>query len=99
MPYTRTSYSLAKPATANSQSAGRYPWLKDLTETAYTEERDDRYIAAIDMMEGKSEFTLAYVVRAVTPGEFVHPALLAEDMYEPETAGRTAMGRLTVQAR
>src|SRR4051812_27465116 len=86
-------------ATANSQSAGRYPWLKDLTETAYTEERDDRYIAAIDMMEGKSEFTLAYVVRAVTPGEFVHPALLAEDMYEPETAGRTAMGRLTVQAR
>jgi uncharacterized protein YfaS (alpha-2-macroglobulin family) len=85
--------------TANSQSSGRYPWLKDLTETAYTEERDDRYIAAIDMTEGKAEFTLAYVVRAVTPGEFVQPALVAEDMYEPETTGRTAMGRLTVQSR
>lgn len=86
-------------ATANSQSAGRYPWLKDLTETAYTEERDDRYIAAIDMTEGKADFTLAYVVRAVTPGEFAQPALVAEDMYEPETTGRTGMGRLTVQAR
>jgi len=85
--------------TANSQSTGQYPWLKDLTETAYTEERDDRYIAAVDMAEGKSEFTLAYVVRAVTPGEFVQPALVAEDMYEPETTGRTAMGKLTVQAR
>jgi uncharacterized protein YfaS (alpha-2-macroglobulin family) len=38
-------------------------------------------------------------VRAVTPGEFAQPALVAEDMYEAETTGRTAMGRLTVQSR
>ena len=47
---------------------------------------------------GASDFTLAYVVRAVTPGEFKYPALVAEDMYEPETAGRTAIGKLTVGA-
>ena len=41
---------------------------------------------------------LAYLVRAVTPGEFTYPALVAEDMYEPETAGRTAIGKLTVSA-
>ncbi len=86
-------------ATLSGQSAGNYPWLKDLTDTAYTEERDDRYIAALDLGDGKGEFTLAYVVRAVTPGEFKYPALVVEDMYEPETTGRTAIGTLSVRAR
>ena len=45
---------------------------------------------------GVKDFTLAYVVRAVTPGEFTYPALVVEDMYDPETTGRTAIGRLTV---
>ncbi len=86
-------------ATTSGQSAGNYPWLKNLSETAYTEERDDRYIAALDLGDGAGEFTLAYVVRAVTPGEFKYPALVVEDMYEPETTGRTAIGTLSVQAR
>jgi uncharacterized protein YfaS (alpha-2-macroglobulin family) len=38
-------------------------------------------------------------VRAVTQGEFAYPALVVEDMYEPETIGRTAIGKLTVSAR
>ena len=74
-------------------------WLKNLTSTTYTEQRDDRYVAALDLSDGNGEFTLAYVVRAVTPGEFTYPALVVEDMYEPETTGRTAMGKLSVQAR
>ncbi len=40
-------------ANAGGQSAANYPWLKDLTDTAYTEERDDRYIAALDLGDGK----------------------------------------------
>ena len=40
-----------------------------------------------------------YVVRAVTPGEFKYPALVGEDMYEPETSGRTAIGKLKVSVR
>ena len=86
-------------ATLSGQSAGNYSWLQNLSNTAYAEERDDRYIAALDLGNGKAEFKLAYVVRAVTPGEFKYPALVVEDMYEPETTGRTAMGSLTVQAR
>jgi uncharacterized protein YfaS (alpha-2-macroglobulin family) len=86
-------------ATVSGQSAGNYPWLTKLSDTAYTEERDDRYIAALDLADGAGEFTLAYVVRAVTPGEFKYPALVVEDMYEPETTGRTAIGTLGVQAR
>ena len=86
-------------ASLSGQSAGNYPWLSKLTDTAYTEERDDRYIAALDLADGAGEFTLAYVVRAVTPGEFKYPALVVEDMYEPETTGRTAIGSLSVQPR
>ena len=33
--------------------------------------------------------TVAYVVRAVTPGTFVHPAATVEDMYRPERHART----------
>jgi uncharacterized protein YfaS (alpha-2-macroglobulin family) len=84
---------------SKGRSTTDYAWLPDLSEATYTEERDDRFIAALDMKEGARDFTLAYVVRAVTPGEFKYPALVAEDMYEPETRGRTAIGRLKVSVR
>ena len=40
--------------------------------------------------------TVAYMVRAVTPGAFVHPAATVEDMYRPERYARSAAGKLTV---
>ena len=40
--------------------------------------------------------TVAYIVRAVTPGSFVHPAATVEDMYRPDRFARTAAGRLDV---
>ncbi len=43
--------------------------------------------------------TVAYIVRAVTPGTFVHPAATVEDMYRPDRYARTAAGKLTVTAR
>jgi alpha-2-macroglobulin len=87
-------------ATAPSgDMAGGYSWLKDVSIPTYNEARDDRYIAALDLPGGTSDFELAYVVRAVTPGEFKYPAVDVEDMYDPETNGRTAMGKLVVQPR
>jgi alpha-2-macroglobulin len=46
-----------------------------------------------------NEATVAYVVRAVTPGSFVHPAATVEDMYRPDRLARTAAGRLTVTGK
>lgn len=40
--------------------------------------------------------TVAYVVRAVTPGTFVHPAATVEDMYRPERHARSGAGTLVV---
>jgi uncharacterized protein YfaS (alpha-2-macroglobulin family) len=92
-------FEIQNAAAPTGDTAGAYAWLKDLANPVYTEARDDRYIAALDLDSGTSEFTLAYVVRAVTPGEFKYPALDVEDMYDPETYGRTAIGKLVVQTR
>ncbi|MCB1506457.1 MAG: alpha-2-macroglobulin family protein [Hyphomicrobiaceae bacterium] len=43
--------------------------------------------------------TAAYIVRAVTPGTFVHPAATVEDMYRPERYARTAAGTLIVSGK
>jgi uncharacterized protein YfaS (alpha-2-macroglobulin family) len=92
-------FEIETATVSKGRSTTDYSWLPDLTDASYTEQRDDRFIAALDLKNGTRDFTLAYVVRAVTPGEFKYPALVAEDMYEPETTGRTAIGKLTVGAR
>ncbi len=43
--------------------------------------------------------TLAYIVRAVTPGTFVHPAATVEDMYRPDHYARTSAGTLAVSTK
>jgi uncharacterized protein YfaS (alpha-2-macroglobulin family) len=39
-----------------------------------------------------------YLVRATTPGDYAHPAATVEEMYAPETFGRTQAGRFVVGA-
>ena len=43
-------------------------------------------------------FTVAYVVRAVSPGRYVLPQAYVEDMYRPDRFGRTAVGTVEVEA-
>jgi uncharacterized protein YfaS (alpha-2-macroglobulin family) len=54
--------------------------------------------AAAPQSTAKASAAVAYIVRAVTPGTFVHPAATIEDMYRPERYARTDAGRLTVTA-
>jgi uncharacterized protein YfaS (alpha-2-macroglobulin family) len=69
-------------------------WLEP-AEARHTEFRADRFLAAVDHY-GDQPFRLAYIVRAVSPGSFRHPAASVEDMYRPEFAAWTAAGRVTV---
>jgi uncharacterized protein YfaS (alpha-2-macroglobulin family) len=92
-------FEIETATVSKGRSTTDYSWLPELTEATYTEERDDRFVAALDLKEDNRDFTLAYIVRAVTPGDFKYPALVAEDMYDPETSGRTALGKLTVAPR
>ena len=43
-------------------------------------------------------FTVAYVVRAVSPGRYVLPQAYVEDMYRPDRFGRTGTATLDVTA-
>ena len=70
----------------------------DWLETASTENaefRSDRFIAAVNH-RGAKPFRLAYVLRAVTPGRYHHPAAIVEDMYRPEYRANTETGEVTV---
>jgi alpha-2-macroglobulin len=92
-------FEIETATVSKGRSTTDYSWLPQLTDATYTEERDDRFVAALDLKEGVKDFALAYVVRAVTAGEFTYPALVIEDMYEPETSGRSAIGKLVVAPR
>lgn len=73
------------------------PWLKREIEPVAAEYRDDRFVAALDREPGQPAFfTLAYMVRAVSPGRYVHPPATVEDMYRPDRFGRTAYGSVEV---
>jgi uncharacterized protein YfaS (alpha-2-macroglobulin family) len=48
----------------------------------FEEYRDDRYVAALELYGG-SAANLFYLVRAVSPGDFVVPPPMVEDMYRP----------------
>jgi uncharacterized protein YfaS (alpha-2-macroglobulin family) len=80
-----------QPATA----PGRFAFLGPLSQTSVQEKRDDRYLAALTLSGGKP-FAVAYVARAVTPGDFFLPGAQARDMYRPGVRAQTASGRLRV---
>ncbi len=85
------------PRLVSSAALANFKWLPN-TAAAHTEFRDDRFIAAFNRAKGgDTAFTLAYTVRAVTPGVYTHPAAHVEDMYRPELAARTAAGWMQVR--
>jgi uncharacterized protein YfaS (alpha-2-macroglobulin family) len=101
---------IENPRLVDSGDLKSLDWLRRTHDPEHTEFRDDRFVAAFDFFgEGgqnggtrpnagplKASATVAYMVRAVTPGTFVHPAATVEDMYRPERFARTASGRLEV---
>ncbi|NNL89561.1 MAG: alpha-2-macroglobulin family protein [Marinicaulis sp.] len=74
---------------------GPYSWIGQLSFPRVSEARDDRFVAAVDV-RGKERFTLAYLVRAVTPGDYTAPGVVIEDMYRPGVFARSPVGRVTI---
>ncbi len=70
-------------------------WLGLEAEAQHSEFRQDRFLTAIDRADNQP-FRLAYVVRAVSPGVFHHPAASVEDMYRPDFRARSETGTLTI---
>jgi len=74
-------------------------WLKQDVSPVHTESRDDRYVAAFERSGSTNEkpsYTVAYIARAVSPGRYVSPAAVIEDMYRPDRFGRTGFGAVEI---
>jgi hypothetical protein len=97
--YLPAGFEIDNPHLVSSGDTGTLTWITDAVEPVYTEFRDDRFTAAFDRKRGDAAvFTVAYVVRAVSPGNYVRPQASVEDMYRPDRFGRSSSGNVEVVA-
>jgi uncharacterized protein YfaS (alpha-2-macroglobulin family) len=73
----------------------QYKFLPRLSASRYSSELDDRYFSVMDNRYKKS-FAYAYMVRAITPGTYVQPPVMIEDMYQPEYRAVGKAGTVTI---
>jgi uncharacterized protein YfaS (alpha-2-macroglobulin family) len=89
-------FEIDNPSLVDSAQMTNFDWIGEIS-AAHTEFRYDRFVAAFNRSQGDNrDFNVAYVVRAVTPGTYDHPAATVEDMYRPDLSARTATGRMEV---
>lgn len=87
-------FEIDNPSLLRAGDIGALDWLKT-AEVEHSEFRTDRFVAALDQRDAEP-LRLAYIVRAVSPGTFHHPAALVEDMYRPEYRATTASGSVII---
>ncbi len=87
-------FEIDNPTLLRAGDIASLGWLPDTARAEHAEFRSDRFIAAVTT---SSDFSLAYIVRAISPGTFHHPAAIVEDMYRPEFRARTAAGTVVVE--
>jgi hypothetical protein len=97
--YLPAGFEIDNPRLVSSGDTGTLAWIEDAQEPVNAEFRDDRFSAAFERKNGDpAVFTVAFVVRAVSPGRYIHPQAYVEDMYRPDRFGRTATGTVEVTA-
>ncbi|WP_099825852.1 alpha-2-macroglobulin family protein [Oceaniglobus indicus] len=89
-------FEIDNPNLMQSADTSAFDWLDTLQDVETAEFRTDRFMAAVDW-RSDAAFRLAYVVRAVSPGRFHHPAASVEDMYRPRYRANTDAGQATVR--
>ncbi|MBS0123432.1 alpha-2-macroglobulin family protein [Thetidibacter halocola] len=88
-------FEIDNPSLLQSGDLKALDWL-EVAEVDTAEFRADRFLAAVTQ-GGADPIRLAYILRAVSPGAFHHPAALVEDMYRPDYRATTASGRVVIK--
>jgi alpha-2-macroglobulin len=97
--YLPAGFEIDNPRLVSSGDADALDWIEDAAQPVHAEFRDERFSAAFERSrEDPAVFTVAYVVRAVTPGTYTLPQAYVEDMYRPDRFGRTATGTIEISA-
>ncbi|MGD9767090.1 MAG: alpha-2-macroglobulin, partial [Pseudolabrys sp.] len=95
--YLPAGFEIDNPRLVSSGETGKLNWIENAAEPVNAQFRDDRFTAAFTRSkDDKAVFTVAYVVRAVSPGRYVLPQAVVEDMYRPDRFGRTDTGTLEI---
>ncbi|MFD2251876.1 hypothetical protein FHS82_002316 [Pseudochelatococcus lubricantis] len=90
-------FEIDSPRLVDSADLAGLPWLTRDVEPTHVEYRDDRFVASFAReADQPAFFSVAYIVRAVSPGQYVHPPAVVEDLYRPERFGRTGYGTVEV---
>ena len=98
--YLPAGFEIENPRLVSSGETGTLSWIADAAEPVNSEFRDDRFTAAFDRnKDSPPVFTVAYVVRAVSPGRYVLPQAKVEDMYRPDRFGRTSTGSVEIAVK
>ena len=98
--YLPAGFEIDNPRLVSSGETSTLDWIADGAEPVSSEFRDDRFSAAFDRASDSSPvFTVAYVVREVSPGRYVLPQAKVEDMYRPDRFGRTGTGSIEVAGK
>ena len=88
-------FEIDNPNLLDAGSISALDWLSTETAVAHAEFRQEKFMAALDRFDA-TPFQLAYIVRAISPGTFHHPAASVEDMYRPDFRGRSDAGTVTI---
>lgn len=83
------------PSLIRSGDVSSLSWIETI-DTRMTQFRSDRFVAAVDWTRPE-RFRLAYIVRAVTAGEYHAPAAKVQDMYRPRYQAVSETGTITVR--
>jgi hypothetical protein len=73
-------FEIENPNISGIDNTTSLKWLKNTTLAKYKEYRDDRFVAQFNPVKS---FKFAYIVRAVTIGEFAIAPAKIEDMFKP----------------
>jgi uncharacterized protein YfaS (alpha-2-macroglobulin family) len=93
-------FEIDNPRLVSSGETGTLDWIEGAATPVSSEFRDDRFTAAFERNRNDSTtFTVAYVVRAVSPGQYALPQASVEDMYQPDRFGRTGTGTIDIAVR
>jgi hypothetical protein len=98
--YLPAGFEIDNPKLVSSGDTGTLSWIEGAKEPTHSEFRDERFSAAFERRpKDPVVFSVAYVVRAVSPGRYVLPQAYVEDMYRPDRYGRTETGTVEIAAK
>jgi uncharacterized protein YfaS (alpha-2-macroglobulin family) len=95
-------FDIENPALLKGSDLKGFSWLTNTYSPVFTAFRDDRFVAAYSLEDAgrkiPAQMTMAYVMRAVTPGVYTHAGARVEDMYRPGRFARTSGAKVEIAA-